>query len=606
MSDRAARRRGPDRPGDHASSRLGQHGDFAPTTLRQYALVADGERGALCGPHGEIVWLCAPRWHDDAVFSSLIGGAGAYAVTPSVRCVWGGHYEPGTLIWRNRWVTEDGRIIECRDALAMPGRPHTLTLLRRIDARDGSAPVTVVLDPRGAFGRAEMTDLHRSDDGTWTACVGRLRLRWTGAHEAGPDDRGRLVARFTVPDGGSHDLVLEISDRRLPSEPVHARAAWHRTERAWNDDVPGFENSAAPRDTRHAYAVLRGLTSRGGGMVAAATMSLPERAGMGSSYDYRYVWIRDQCYAGLAVAADGPHPLLHDAVSFVSSRLLADGPKMSPAYTVDGGPVPDEHRIDLPGYPGGRDVAGNWVNGQFQLDAFGESLQLFAAAARHDALPRESRKAADLAVSAIAERWTEPDAGIWELEDAWWTHSRLACVAGLRAWAATLPRAAARKPQALARAILDETERRCLHPDGYWQRSDLDQRVDAALLLPPVRGALPADDPRTVATLEAVGRDLVDDGYVYRWAPVDEPLGQKEGAFLLCGFVLALAELQYRRPVEAFRCFERNRAACGPPGLLSEEFDVLQRQLRGNLPQAFVHALLLETSVRLERTSGAL
>jgi GH15 family glucan-1,4-alpha-glucosidase len=122
--------------------------------------------------------------------------------------------------------------------------------------------------------------------------------------------------------------------------------------------------------------------------------------------------------------------------------------------------------------------------------------------------------------------------------------------------------------------------------------------------LPPVRGALPASDPRTLATLAAVRRDLTEDGYAYRFAPDDRPLGQAEGAFLLCGFVMSLAEWQQGNDAAAFRWFERNRAACGPPGLLAEEYDVRQRQLRGNLPQAFVHALLLDSAQRLATTPG--
>jgi GH15 family glucan-1,4-alpha-glucosidase len=117
--------------------------------------------------------------------------------------------------------------------------------------------------------------------------------------------------------------------------------------------------------------------------------------------------------------------------------------------------------------------------------------------------------------------------------------------------------------------------------------------------LPPVRGALPGDDPRTVATLEAVRRHLTSDGYVYRFAHDHRPLGEAEGAFLLCGFIMALALHQQGRTCEAVRWFERNRSACGPPGLFAEEFDVGQRQLRGNLPQAFVHALMLECAATL-------
>jgi GH15 family glucan-1,4-alpha-glucosidase len=121
--------------------------------------------------------------------------------------------------------------------------------------------------------------------------------------------------------------------------------------------------------------------------------------------------------------------------------------------------------------------------------------------------------------------------------------------------------------------------------------------VDAALLLAAIRGAVAPDDPRSVATLRAVRDELCVDGYAYRFRPDERPLGEAEGAFLLCGFLIALALDGHGDRVGAARWFERTRAACGPPGLLSEEFDVRQRQIRGNLPQAFVHALLLECAV---------
>jgi GH15 family glucan-1,4-alpha-glucosidase len=457
----------------------------------------------------------------------------------------------------------------------------------------------VVLDVRPAFGAEPRRRPRREDARAWTLRTDRLHLRWTGGAEAEVDEDGRLLLELTVPDGGRHDLLLEIGERALARQPVHPNRAWERTEREWAGQVPQFLDAAAPRDSRHAYAVLRGLTTSGGGMVAAATMSLPERADRGRNYDYRYAWIRDQCYAGIAVAAAGPHPLLHDAVRFITDRVLADGAQLKPAYLVDGGRVPDQRSLGLAGYPGGTDVLGNHVTEQFQLDALGEVLTLFAAAGRHDALDKDGWRAVRTTVDAIDKRWDEVDAGIWELGEEWWTHSRLACIAGLNAVAALAPRSEASRFRELAAAILAETDRRCRHPEGCWQRSPTDQRVDAALLLPPFRGALPADDPRTRATLAAVRRELVTDGYVYRYSPVGRPLGEAEGAFLLCGFVLALADLQQGNRIEAYRWFERNRAACGPPGLLSEEFDVKQRQLRGNLPQAFVHALLLETSVRL-------
>ena len=269
---------------------------------------------------------------------------------------------------------------------------------------------------------------------------------------------------------------------------------------------------------------------------------------------------------------------------------------------IDGGAVPDERRLPhLTGYPGGSDKVGNWVNGQFQLDAFGESLLLFAAAARHDHVDSDVWRAVEVTAAAIEARWREPDAGIWELDNRRWAHSRLMCVAGLRAISGTAVTHQAARWESLADTIAADVASDCLHPSGRWQRAPDDERVDAALLLSAVRGAVPANDPRSLATLDAVARELGRDGYVYRFRHDQRPLHDAEGAFVLCGFLMALAMHQQGRPAEATYWFERNRAACGPPGLLTEEFDVGQRQLRGNMPQAFVHALLIETSARLSR-----
>jgi alpha,alpha-trehalase len=576
---------------------------FHPHALRDYALIADGERGALVSPRGDIVWMCAPQWHSDAVFSSLIGGEGVYAVVPAHTFVWGGYYEEGSLIWRSRWVTASG-ITECREALAFPGDPGRVVVLRQILARDCPAQMEVILDARAGFGQHGLRSVSRDDHGTWTGRTGDLYLRWSGdVDEARVRRTGRasvLSMTLTVPPGESRDLVLELSAEPLRDEPADATAAWRTTQERWAQAAPPLDNVTAARDARQAQAVLRGLTSSGGGMVAAATTSLPERAEQGRNYDYRYAWIRDQVYAGRAAGVAGAYPLLDDAVRFVSGRLHEDGPKLVPAYTTDGGAVPDQRRLDLPGYPGGFDLIGNWVNRQFQLDALGESLLLLANAGEHDRLDSGSQKAAAIAAAAIAQRWQEPDAGIWEIDNQAWTHSRLICVAGLRAAA----RSCTTEPQSsdwsgLADVILADTAKQAVHPSGRWQRSPGDPALDAALLMPAIRGGVAADDPRTVETLRAYLAELTQDGYAYRFRHDDRPLGEAEGAFLLCGFVVALALQQQGQELEAARWFERNRAACGSPGLYAEEYDVAERQLRGNLPQAFVHAMVLECGGRL-------
>lgn len=575
-------------------------GDFPPHVLREYSFIADGERGALIGPRGDLAWMCAPTWDSGAVFCSLIGGVSEYVLSPTTpRFVWGGYYEDGTLIWRSRWVTTSG-VIECRAALAFPAESGRAVVLRRVSAVDSDAEVRIALTPRADFDTRPVTDCVERD-GVWTMRTGNLHLRLSGVPH-GHCRNGRIEGVVTIPRGGQHDVVLEIAADELREPPVDASAAWVGTERTWRATLPHVEGTLADRDAKHAYAVLRGMTTSGGGMVAAATTALPERAEQGRNYDYRYCWIRDQSYAGLAVAAAGPHPLLDDAVRFVSSRLAEAGPRLAPAYRVDGGPVPDERHLDLPGYPGGAAVVGNRVNMQFQLDVFGEALLLFTAADRWDRLDRDTWRSVETAAAAIEQRWTEPDAGIWEIDNEWWAHSRLVCVAGLRAAARAAPRRQAAHWSMLADALLAETSSRCLdRRTATWRRSPTDDRVDVALLLPTIRGALAASDPRTVNTLDAVRRDLTQDGYVYRYRHRGRALAEAEGAFLLCGYVMALAEHQQGDAWRAVRWFERNRAACGPPGLFTEEFDVVERQLRGDLPQAFVHAMMFETAHTLAR-----
>ncbi len=570
--------------------------------LREYAVLGDGWRGIVVGPRGDFAWMCMPRWESCAVFSSMVGGPGSYVVAPEGDFVWGGHYEPDSLIWRSRWITRDA-IVECREALAFPGEKSRAVVLRRLECLRGRASVHVELETSAGFGEHAMTDISKSG-AVWTARTGPLQVRWTGAEDASRRG-GRLVTQVELEAGDRHDLVLEMSEGELATRVVDPERAWEETRNAWRRAVPDLGRSIATRDSRHAYAVLRGLTVPGGGMVAAVTTSLPERAATGKNYDYRYSWIRDQCFVGQAIAADGPHGLVDDAVSFVSDRLLADGDQLSPAYGVDGSPVPEQRSLELPGYPGADVRVGNWVRRQFQLDAFGEALLLLGSAAALDRLDLDHWRAVETAVSAIAQRWRDPGAGVWETHEDQWTHSRLICAAGLRSVAGHAPTPQAAEWTSLADLIVSEVGRTSVHPDGYWQRSPTDARVDAALLLPAIRGSVPFDDPRSLATLTAVREQLGEDYFLYRFRHDDRPLHEAEGAFIVSGFHMALAEDQQGNRSEALRWFERNRSACGPAGLFTEEFDVVQRQLRGNLPQAFVHALMFEAASRLAGPSPA-
>ncbi len=616
--------------------------DLGATSLRDYAMVADGERVALLDPTGNIAWLCAPTWDSPPLFAALLGGPGSYEVRPAGRSVWGGHHEAGGLIWQSRWVTDTDAVVESREALAFPGDPDTLVLLRCLRARRGEARVRAVLDLRGVGadpGAQEMSpdeggqgcgrggdrrgdqgdrggaavrgpqDLHREEDGTWTMRVGALYVRWSGSPSARVVETASgpvlQVAERVSADRGC-DLVLEVSTRPL-GRPLDVDAAWERTERAWASAVPPLPGALDERDARHSAAVLAAMTSPAtGATVAAATTGIPERAKQGRDYDYRYAWIRDQTYAGIAAYAAGIDGIGDGAVRFVSARLLADGPGLSPAYTTRGGPIPRLGPIGLPGYPGGSGVRGNPVRDQHQLDVFGEALALYAEAAERDRVDDDALRGAAVAVAAIEELWDVPDAGIWELDDRWWTHSRLACVAGLRQWSRSgrlvgLDRRAAGRADELADRLLGQVLDRCVGESRALGRAADDPRPDAALVIASVRGGLPWDHPVARATLAAVQDQLSVEGYVYRFAPDDRPLGEAEGSFLLCTFWLALAEAQAGQTGRSLRRLERALASCGTAALFSEEFDVAQRQLRGNLPQAFVHALALEACVRIPR-----
>jgi len=580
---------------------------FPPASLRDYSLLADGERGALLGPLGDIVWLCAPRWDSPAAFASLIGGEGGWAVCPTTSFTSGGAYEPGSLIWRTRFVTATGEL-RTREAMALPGLATGPVLLRRIEARRGAQRVRICLSVRSDFGRGGVRGLRQADDGSWSGELGEPGAGGTLWHTPLPGARpvraGRhvdLEAEVVLQPGEHLDLALRLSTGQ--AEPLDCEDAWAATAAGWGRRVP--QAAALPRlarrDVQHGYAVLRGMTSATGGMVAAATLGLPEQADDGRSYDYRYAWIRDQCFVGQTAARGPDLSLLDSAVRFVSARLIEHGPRLAPAYRTDGAPVPDEQTLDLPGYPGGRPIVGNWVNHQLQLDAFGDALLLFAAADEADRLDADGWRAAEIAVEALAERGEEPDAGIWELPPEHWTHSALTAAAGLRA-VARRPRADGRAGvlAAMADAFVARAASTSLHRTGRWQRSPTDERVDAALLLPTLRGALPPDDPRAVLTLRAVLDELTEDGYAYRFRHGDLPLGRAEGSFLLCGFVVAAALLQQGDHVGAARWFERSRSACGTPALFTEEVDVTERQLRGNLPQAFVHAMMVQVAIDLD------
>ncbi len=347
-------------------------------------------------------------------------------------------------------------------------------------------------------------------------------------------------------------LELSADGGGLPPDPG---ALWAATEREWRRAVPDCSDLAAPRDARHAYAVLRGLTSSSGGMVAAATTSLPERANSGRTYDYRYAWLRDQCYAGLAVAAHGPHELLDSAVRFVSERLLGDGDGVRPAYTVTGEPMPGSGGCRCPAI---REAA--TASATRRGPSSSSTCSGGAPVVRRRGPPRPpghrgagggadrgGRRGAPLA------RTRRRPVGAGEpVVDA------LPAQRGLRAARhrgrlARTGRPPLRRPRR-ARSSPRPAGAACTRTgSGAGPPTTTGRRPPSSRPWPaPARRP---GDPVAARTRDRVERHLAQDGYLYRFAHGGAPLGEAEGAFLLCSLHMALATLRCGDRAGAFRWF---------------------------------------------------
>ena len=397
----------------------------SPKVLRDYAFVADGQRGALIDSDGRLAWMCFPGWADPAVLAGLLGPRGEYQVVPATRAVPGGRYEDGTLIWHSRWVTDDG-IHRLPRRLGLPGEEDRAVILRRVSAVDSTGPVIVRLNLAGDYGRRPFGQWRRHD-GRWVAGDGVITARWSGAPEASIErgvDRGLrhwCCARPCRPARAGTWSSRSCRDRARPSgrswTPMTVGPAPRRRGGKRCHPAP---TPRATVDVRQSFAVLRGMTGPDGGTVAAATTSLPERSEAERNYDYRYCWVRDICYIGHAGAAvAGGEAVLDDAVRWVSARLLADGGHHDPGL-----PAPTARRSPTnvprtcPAIPAVSTSSAIGYDSQFQLDLFGEALLLLANAASRGPPRRRRLASREVGHRGHRECWSQPENGIWETEPA--------------------------------------------------------------------------------------------------------------------------------------------------------------------------------------------
>ncbi len=600
--------------------------------IEDYALLSDTQSAALVGRDGSIDWLTFPRFDSAASFAALLGTPdhGRWLLAPAgrVRSV-ERHYRPGTLVLETRFTTDDGVVdlIDC-----MPVRnDERLDLVRLVRGVSGRVPMRLHLTVRMDYG-AIVPWVHRVDGGL-RMVAGPDALTLTSPIDHHPDGWS-TVADFSVGPGDEVPFDLAWSPSHLePPEPVSVAESIERTTAWWTDwssRCASFEPYDEP--IRSSLTVLKGLTyAPTGGIVAAPTTSLPESIGGGRNWDYRYCWLRDATFTLTSLLDAG---YTEEATAWRDWLLRAVAGRPEDAQIMYG--PAGEHRLTelelpwLPGYEGSAPVrTGNGAHGQFQLDVFGEVLDAFYAG--HQVIVDDRPdvwKVGRALVGVVEDRWTEPDDGIWEVRGGrrHFTHSKvMAWVAIDRAIRIAEGQIAAARsgsdPSAAEGAVLDapiarwkalrdeiraEVLARGVDAHGVFVQEFGGTALDASLLLVPLVGFLPADDPRVQATVAAIEERLTHDGFVYRYdsSATDDGVGGHEGTFLMCTFWLADVLLQQGHVDRARTIFERLVALRNDVGLLAEMYDPTDQRMLGNFPQAFSHTALVSTAIALSRTEG--
>ncbi len=573
------------------------------------ALLSDLETAAMVDRSGAVVWACLPRFDSGSCFAALVDDedAGFWRIAPKTTdAEISRRYRCG-LVLESTWSTATGtvRVIDF-----MPVRDERPDMVRIVEGVEGEVDMELELVLRFDYG--SIIPWVRRIDGDLVAVAGPDRVRMhspVATHGEGMRTKGE----FTVRSGERVPFVLDWHPSHAEISPViDADDALHRTESFWRDWLEASDYTGKYADDVHAsLAVLKGLVyDPTGGIVAAPTTSLPETPGGSRNWDYRYCWLRDATYVLLAFLESGH---VDEAIAWRDwlLRAVAGEPeKIQIMYGVAGERRLPEFELDwLRGHRGASPVrVGNDAHGQRQLDVFGEVMDALhqARSAGMDA-DGDAWMLQQLLVGVVADRWQEPDEGMWEIrgEPQHFTHSKvMAWVAVDRAIKA-VERYGLDGPLDEWRALRDEIRTtvldRAVDERGVFTQAFDSSHLDANLLLIPLVGFLPFDDDRVVATVHAIEDELMVDGFLLRYrteSGVDGLTGD-EGAFLLCSFWLAQVWAMQGRVDEATELFERLLALRNDVGLLAEEADPHDGTLLGNMPQAFSHLAIVNTAMAL-------
>jgi GH15 family glucan-1,4-alpha-glucosidase len=585
--------------------------------IEDYGLIGDLQTAALVGLDGSIDWLCFPRFDSGACFAALLGDErnGRWLLAPDCRVERvERRYRERTLVHELDFHTEHGVVRVCD---FMPPRGTDPDVVRIVEGIEGRVPMRMELVIRFDYGLV-VPWVRRLDDDTRVAIAGPDALAFRTTVPVRGENLS-TVAEFAVEAGERQSFVLTW----FPShhDPPRAITPEHALE-----DTCGFWREwlhTCGYTGRYAEPVFRSLMTLKamtygptGGLVAAPTTSLPEHLGGVRNWDYRYCWLRDASFALVALLENGFVEEADAWRSWLLRAVAGDPDDLQIMYGPAGERRLAEYELEwLDGYAGSRPVrVGNSASEQFQLDVYGEVLDVLYQARRRGLPANDSAWALCMHLLRYLEgRWREPDEGIWEVRGPrrHFTHSKVMAWVAFDRGIRLIEELEREGPLERWRAVRDEIhaevcERGYDEELGSFVQAYDAKRLDASLLTIPLFGFLPPDDPRVRGTLEAVRQELLVDGFVQRYRHDEEVetvdgLPPGEGAFFLCSFwfvdnLILLGDLD-----EAEEMFERLLSLRNDLGLLSEEYEPTLDRLVGNFPQAFSHIGLVNTALRLDR-----
>ncbi|HEY3188783.1 MAG TPA: glycoside hydrolase family 15 protein [Solirubrobacteraceae bacterium] len=602
--------------------------------IADYGLLSDCSSAALVSRNGSIDWLCLPRFDSPSVFARLLDpDAGHWSIAPAGEYRTERHYADGTLVVETTFTTGAGAV-RLTDALAFPEgqRGHDLgkdaphELLRCVEGIAGEVELVLELAPRAEYGLVR--PLIRVEAGGARTFGGPNRMAVRSAVDLELGD-ATLVARFTVREGERLGFSLRwAAVEGAQPEPTSPERVFDRIA----DVVEGWRSWECEHDiyegphkelVRLSSRVLKGLTYRPtGAIVAAPTTSLPETVGGERNWDYRYTWIRDASLTMEALYIGSCPDEAEDFISFMTSAAgggAGNDYALQIMYGIGG-----EHDLterELPFLRGWRDSApvrvGNGAWDQVQLDVYGELLDAMWRYREQlgELHPEIQRFVADLADTA-ARRWPERDSGMWEMRGEPRHHlsSKVMCWVALDRAVKLADRLGEHGTPEEWRAAADEIREAVLTrgwseaKQAYAQSFDSGD-LDGAALLMPLVGFLPATDERMRSTIEAIARELTQDGLVLRYLNEDEGVNAdgltgEEGTFVICSFWLVSCLAQAGELERAEALFDQLVSYANDLGLIAEEIDTANGELLGNFPQAFSHIGLIIAAWHIDQAKA--